>query len=67
MDYKYCYIIDFASVMIYCIELQDAEKKPKDFKNTEDMIRYYGFKPCYSHWLFSNEKLDINYINSPLK
>lgn len=67
MEYKYCYIMDFAAEMICRLELQAAEKKPEDFEDDEDLIRYWGFNTDQCHWMFSNEELDINFINSPLK
>lgn len=67
MDYKYCYIIDFAAEMICRLDLQSAEKKPEDFEDDEELILYWGFHPSQCHWMFSNEELDINYIDSPLK
>lgn len=67
MNYKYCYIIDFAAEMICRLELQAAEKKLEDFEYDEDLIRYWGFKPNQCHWMFSDEELDIIKINKPLK
>lgn len=67
MEYKYCYILDFTAGMICRLELQVAEKKPEDFEDDEDLIRYWGFSPDQCNWMFSDEELDINYIVSPLK
>lgn len=67
MDYKYCYILDLTAEMICRLELQAAEKKPEDFEDDEDIIRYWGFNPNQCHWMFSDEKLDIVEINKPLK
>lgn len=67
MNYKYCYIFDFAAENICRLDLQAAEKKPEDFKDNEDIIRYWGFNPDQCHWMFSNEELDIDFIGSPIK
>ena len=67
MEYKYCYVFNFAAEMLCRLELQAAEKKLKDFKYAEDLIKYWGFNPDECSWMFSDEELDINFINSPLK
>lgn len=67
MNYKYCYVIDFAAQMIYRLELQAAKVKPEELEDDEEIIRYWGFKPSQCHWMFSDEELEINYIVSPIK
>lgn len=67
MEYKYCYILDFSSAGIFRLDLQNADKKPEDFKYVEDLIRYWGVNPSDCYWMFSDEELDIININKPLK
>lgn len=66
MEEKYCYVFDFCSTGIFCLDLYSADKKPEDFKNNEDLIRYWGFKPSQCSYMFSDEKLDIIEINKPI-
>lgn len=65
--YKYCYILDFDSTGVFCLELENAEKKPEDFKTEEELITYWGFKPSNCSWLLTDEDLDIIVIHKPLK
>lgn len=67
MEQKYCYILDFGSGMLYCLHLECSDKKPEDFEDNEDLIRYWGFNPDQCHWMFSDEELSINHIVLPLK
>lgn len=64
---KYCYVLDFSSAGIFCLNLINADKKPEDFGNDEELLNYWGFNPDACQWMFTNEKLDIVEINKPLK
>lgn len=67
MEYKYCYILDFSSCGIFCLDLQNADKKPEDFENDEELLRYWGFNPSNCKWMIDDEELDIIKIDKPLK
>lgn len=64
---KYCYVLDFSSTGIFRLNLINADKKPEDFANDEDLLQYWGFNPDSCQWMFTNEKLDIVEIDKPLK
>lgn len=66
MEYKYCYIIDHCSIGIFRLDLYSADKKPEDFENNEDLIRYWGFKPSQCSYIFTDEELDIIEIDKPI-
>lgn len=67
MEYKYCYILDFSSAGIFRLDLQNADKKPEDFENDEELICYWGFNSSSCQWMITDEELDIIEVNKPLK
>ena len=64
---EYLYVLDFGDCTISCLHLYAADKKPDEFKNTEELLRYYGFNPNNCQWMYSSDELELNNIRSPLK
>lgn len=64
---KYCYVLDFSSSGIFRLNLINADKKPEDFRNDEELLLYCGFKRSQCEYIFTNEKLDIIEVDKPLK
>lgn len=67
MKENYLYILDYSNCTLNCIHLDNAEKKEEDFDDCEDLIDYWGFNPDECSWMFTNTKLNVIDIYSPLK
>ena len=66
MEQKYCYILDFTTGNLHCLHLECGDKKPEDFEDDEDLIRYWGFNPKHCNWMITDEELEINHIVVPV-
>lgn len=64
---EYLYVIDFGDCTINCLHLHNAVKKPEDFKDTEELLDYWGFNPKVCMYMYSSDELEVNHIVSPLK
>lgn len=51
---KYCYILDYATGMIYQIELTDKDKKLE----SEQLLESYGFNIDECSWMFIDTKIE---------
>lgn len=66
MEKEYLYVLDFGDCTINCLHLHDADKKPDEFKDTEELLRYWGFNPDTCMYMYSSDELEINNIVIPL-
>ena len=64
---EYLYVLDFGDCIISCLHLHNADKKPDDFEDTEELLRYWGFNPDNCMYMYSSDELELNNIVSPLK
>lgn len=67
MEKEYLYVLDFAGCSINCLHLHNADKKPDEFEDTKELLKYWGFNPDNCQWMFSSSKLDVIDIITPLK
>ena len=67
MDKEYLYVLDFGDCTISCFHPHNADKKPDDFENTEELLEYWGFNPDTCMYMYSSDELEINNIVVPLK
>lgn len=67
MNEEYLYVLDFGDCTINCLYLHGAPKKPDEFENTEELLRYWGFNPDTCMYMYSSDELEINNIVVPLK
>lgn len=63
----YCYVFNLSSARIFRLNLMNADKKPEDFENDEELLRYWGFHPSECEWMTTNKELNIIEIDKPLK
>lgn len=67
MDKEYLYVLDFGDCTISCLHLHNADKKPDEFENTDDLLEYWGLNPDTCMCMYSSDELEINDIVVPLK
>ena len=67
MDAEYLYVLNFGNCEIYCLHLDNVDKKSDDFEDSEELLKYWGFNPDECSYMYSSVELDINHIIKPLK
>ena len=67
MEPEYLYVLDFSCNEIFCLYINNGDKKPDDFETTDELLLYWGFKPDNCNYMFSSIELDINHIVEPIK
>lgn len=64
---EYLYVLDFGDCSISCLYLHNANKKPEDFEDTDELLEYWGFNPKNCQYMYSSVELELNHIILPLK
>ena len=65
MSYNYLYVLDYSQGEIYEIKLDEIDKQKMDNDNldVEELLDEYGLNIDNCHYLFINNKLELNCIN----
>ena len=67
MEKEYLYVLDFGNCTINCLHLHNAAKKPENFEDTEELLKYWGFNPKNCSYMYSSSELLLDDIVLPLK
>lgn len=60
-DNGYLYILDYESTVVYECELDEKD----DGLEASDILKRRGFKESNVNYMFSEDKLDFNFVPAP--